>query len=994
MSLEQQTAELARRIAELGEGERARVYGMTWWSEQMLDWAMAHPDFKSRLFHFVDVFPATRSATDVVEHLQDYFAGVRIPPPLRLGLELSDRLPLGDELVARVSRRNIARMGRQFILGETAEQASRQLHRLWRRGKAFTVDLLGEKVLTSAQADQYAARVNHALKVLAQQSAGWAPDDHLERDDLGPVPRINLSIKASAISPRFAPLTEKCGLEQVKDRLRPIALRAAELGATINVDVEQFEIKELTHRLVRELWSEPELAEQEVGVVVQAYLKDSRRDLEELIAWSSGRRRPVTVRLVKGAYWDTETVIAAAQGWPCPVFEHKAETDLSYEWCTRLLHRHHGRVKAAFASHNLRSLAYAVAAARDAGIPDNGYELQMLYGMAEPVQSAITKLGLRLRIYSPVGALIPGMAYLVRRLLENTSNESFIRHRFAEGRALDELLAPPAASKLAPPEAALPAPDPEVRPPTDPAAPSDYLPEPPAEWRRAAVRRRFGAVLAGRSGESIMVPAFIGGREVTTKEAIVSQDPADFRSEVARSACCGRAEADRAMEEALQAAAGWSRTPVESRAAVLFRAAAWMRQRRTNLAVLEVFETSKPWDQADADVCEAIDFCEYYARRMIKLGAGGGVQSAPGENNRLVYDAQGVGLVIAPWNFPLAIPMGMVSAALVAGNSVILKPAEQSPAVAWQIVLAFRAAGLPGGVLNFLPGYGEVVGAHLVEHPGADFIVFTGSKAVGLQIVCSAAKVLPGQRRIKRVVAEMGGKNAIIVDADADLDQAVPGVINSAFSYAGQKCSAASRLIVLDPLHDRMVERLVGAADEVLVGHPRQMAVSVGALIDQEAAERVRSYVELGRREATLAYHRAGVPAGGHFVGPAIFTGVAPDSPLLTDEIFGPVLAVCRAGSMDEAIEMANGTPYALTAGIYSRTRANVRRAAADLRAGNVYVNRPITGAVVGRQPFGGYGLSGVGSKAGGPDYLMQFLNPRTITENTLRQGFASSEGS
>jgi RHH-type proline utilization regulon transcriptional repressor/proline dehydrogenase/delta 1-pyrroline-5-carboxylate dehydrogenase len=490
----------------------------------------------------------------------------------------------------------------------------------------------------------------------------------------------------------------------------------------------------------------------------------------------------------------------------------------------------------------------------------------------------------------------------------------------------------------------------------------------------------------------VKVPGFIGGHEISTSDEIVSVDPADPRTEVARSASCGTREADDALESASKAARTWGGTPVRERAAVLFRAALWMRRRRAELASLEVFEASKPWKEADADVCEAIDFCEYYGRRMLRLGAGGEVESPPGEANVLRYDAMGIAVVISPWNFPLAIPTGMTSAALVAGNSVILKPAEQTPLVAWQIVRAFRESGLPDGVLSFLPGIGEQVGAYLVDHPAVNLIAFTGSKAVGLHIIKSASTVKEGERHVTRVIAEMGGKNAIVVDSDADLDQAIPGVSYSAFGYAGQKCSAASRLVVHSGIYEQMVERLAGAAAELVIGHPRSMPVTVGALIDEEAQRRVRSYVERGASEGTLVCNRTDVPDQGFFVGPAIVTDLERSSPLVTDEIFGPVLSVLKAGSFAEALEIANDTPYALTGGVYSRTRSHIRQAAAELRAGNVYINRPTTGAVVGRQPFGGYGLSGVGSKAGGPDYLLQFVNPRTVTENTLRQGFASTQ--
>jgi RHH-type proline utilization regulon transcriptional repressor/proline dehydrogenase/delta 1-pyrroline-5-carboxylate dehydrogenase len=345
-------------------------------------------------------------------------------------------------------------------------------------------------------------------------------------------------------------------------------------------------------------------------------------------------------------------------------------------------------------------------------------------------------------------------------------------------------------------------------------------------------------------------------------------------------------------------------------------------------------------------------------------------------------------VVIAPWNFPLAICTGMVTAALVAGNAVLFKPAEQTPAIASKLVEALVAAGVPRGVLAFLPGDGEVVGAHLVAHPDVAFVAFTGSKEVGLSIVQSAAVAQPGQRHVKRVVAEMGGKNAVVVDADADLDQVVPAVVYSAFGFAGQKCSAASRVVVVDSVHDELLPRLVGAMQGLRVGHPRDPNVVVGPVIDADAHGRIARAVEVARREGVVHAGRDG-PDGGWYATPCIVTDLPAPSALLADEIFGPVLALQRASDFDHAIALANDTPFALTAGVFSRSPTNIARAGRELRAGNVYVNRGTTGAVVGRQPFGGYGLSGVGSKAGGPDYLLQFMEPRVVTENTLRQGFA-----
>ncbi|HEV2360488.1 MAG TPA: bifunctional proline dehydrogenase/L-glutamate gamma-semialdehyde dehydrogenase, partial [Acidimicrobiales bacterium] len=712
------------------------------------------------------------------------------------------------------------------------------------------------------------------------------------------------------------------------------------------------------------------------------------------VAWSAERVEagglPASVRLVKGAYWDTETIVAEAAGWETPVYSVKPQSDLAFERCVRLLHANHGRVRASFGSHNLRSLAYAIASGEAAGVPPNGFEVQLLYGMAEPVHEAIRRMGLRLRVYAPMGELVPGMAYLVRRLLENTSNDSFVRLRFAEGQDLDKLLVAPSPARADDGSELPSAPALAKVPATIAAQPTPYAPEPPAEWWRSEHREAMaGAIGAAERSLGADVPALIGASKVSTERTITSVDPSDPARVVAVSASCGPAEGDRAVEAALRAQEAWSRTPARERAAVLFGAADWMRQRRFDLAALQIFEAGKGWAEADGDVIEAIDFLEYYGREMLRLDAGGPVQSPPGEENRLTYRAKGVGLVIAPWNFPLAIPTGMVASALVTGNAVLFKPAEQTPAIAARLVEALYASGLPEGVLSFLPGLGEEVGAHLVTHPAVSFVTFTGSKAVGLAINEAASRVVPGQREVRRVVAEMGGKNALIVDSDADLDEAVPAALTSAFGFAGQRCSAASRIVVLRDIYDAFAERYVEATRALSIGSPREMGTELGPVIDEDAVKRIRGWQEHADRYGKLLIQREDLPEKGYFVGPTIVGDVQPDSPIANEEIFGPVVALLRANDFGEAIRIANNIDYALTAGVISRSPSHIRAASEELRGGNIYVNRSIIGAVVGRQPFGGHGMSGVGSKAGGPDYLHQFLNPRVVTENTLRQGFA-----
>jgi RHH-type proline utilization regulon transcriptional repressor/proline dehydrogenase/delta 1-pyrroline-5-carboxylate dehydrogenase len=719
--------------------------------------------------------------------------------------------------------------------------------------------------------------------------------------------------------------------------------------------------------------------------VVQAYRVDASDDLGDLIEWSADTLvRPLQVRLVKGAYWDVETIKARSQGWKSPVWPNKDATDAAYERCASMLVANAGDVRPAFASHNARSIAWALCAARKEGLADDAVEVQVLHGMAEALHGAVRDLGVRTRVYVPVGDLVPGMAYLVRRLLENTSNESFVRHRFTEGWQEDALVAPPQPGPV------LVDRHHERRPPTDPSEPGRFVNEPVAELRRDDVRTRLVDAIARVERDlDFEVPLLIDGARLTTREQIVSVDPGRNDVTVCRSAAATVDQVDAAIATAVAAAPAWRAKGWEDRAAVLFRAADIMRGRRDELVALCTLEAGKPVAEADADVCEAIDFCEYYGRRALLLGEGGRVLAPTGERNTYVYQPRGVGVVIAPWNFPLAIPTGMVTAALVTGNPVVFKPAEQTPGIASRLVEILLDAGLPPGTLAFLPGIGEEIGPRLVEHPDTAFVTFTGSKAVGLEIIERAAPVASRQRQVRRVVAEMGGKNAIVVDGDADLDDAVPAIVQSAFGYAGQKCSAASRVIAVGEIYDALATRLAGAIELVPIGDARDPATVVGPLIDADAHERVLAYQELAPSEGRVLVQRSDVPDSGWFAGPTLVELADTGSRIATEEIFGPVLALFRARTFDSALAMANDTAYALTAGCLSRSPARLARAAVELRAGNVYLNRAITGAVVGRQPFGGFGLSGVGSKAGGPDYLHQFVEPRSISENTLRQGFA-----
>jgi RHH-type proline utilization regulon transcriptional repressor/proline dehydrogenase/delta 1-pyrroline-5-carboxylate dehydrogenase len=510
--------------------------------------------------------------------------------------------------------------------------------------------------------------------------------------------------------------------------------------------------------------------------------------------------------------------------------------------------------------------------------------------------------------------------------------------------------------------------------------------EPVLELRRASERAKLVAAI-GELELPLRVPVWIGG-ERRFGDEIVSTDPGDPRRVVALAACATADEADDAVARARAAFGSWAATPAQERAAALLCAAAWMRERRESLAALALRECAKPWAEADADVCEAIDFLEFYARGALELADGPPLLQVPGERNELRYAPRGVCAVIAPWNFPLAIPMGMTAAALASGNTVVLKPAEQAPGCGLRVVEALRAGGVPAGAIALLPGEGDA-GAALARHRDVATIAFTGSGPVGLELLRTAAAVAPGARQLKRVVAEMGGKNCVVVDADADLDEAVPAIVASAFGYAGQKCSAASRVLVHEAVHDVLVERLAGAVAALQVGPADDFASDVPPLIEQAAQERVRAYAEQAAAEGTIVSGPGGreLPAGGWYRAPLLVCDLPPDSTILRDEIFGPLLSIEAVRDVDEASDRIDALPVALTGALFARNPRTVARVVARSPVGNLYVNRSTTGAMVGRQPFGGNRLSGTGTKAGGGDYLLHFVEPRVVTENTLRHG-------
>jgi RHH-type transcriptional regulator, proline utilization regulon repressor / proline dehydrogenase / delta 1-pyrroline-5-carboxylate dehydrogenase len=976
-SLEPTILRIGEQLAQLSAGLSPSMFDSRWWSQAAINLAMKDVSFKTRLFQFIDVLPVVHDDERVVSLAEEYFgqeSGELFG--LQWGLKALASTHIGARLTGKSTRKHIEQMAKTFIAGATIEEAVPTLSQLWNDGRAWSVDLLGEATISEQEADRYRDQCLAALTALGQATKTWSSDALLERDHLGPIPRVQLSLKVSALSSRLDPIDPAGSYESVAARLRPLVDLAQSIPAGLIFDMEQAETKRLILHMFKRLFAEQAYrGYSHAGLALQAYHRETEQDIQDLIPWVRQRGVPVTIRLVKGAYWDADTVRYRQAGWPIPLFEQKAETDLNYERLIPVLFHHADLIRPAFGTHNLRTLATVEAHAESLGLPPEAREYQMIFGMAEPFQQAMVKFGRRVRLYTPVGQLLPGMAYLVRRLLENTSNESFLKKEYVESQPLTKLLAPPTVSPH----------DSHIKTTT---AGQNFANEPHSDFSQAHVRRAMQLAIStvrsqlaqrweGRSSSVTLTGPWFESHNPCRPDEIVAQ---------VRSASV--TDLNDIIKQAHKEWVSWRRTAPDVRSEILRKAASELSRRRFELAAWEIVEVGKPWREADADVAEAIDFLRYYADEMDRKGQPVRLGTSPGELNQRMYGPRGLTAVLAPWNFPLAIPTGMVSAALVSGNPVLFKPSERSPHLGVLLTDILLTAGVPTGCLTCLPG-GPEIGQALVAHPEVVTIAFTGSKTVGLHILNETSRVSPGQRMVKRVIAEMGGKNAIIVDETADLDEAITGVITSFSGYAGQKCSACSRVIVHRAVYDSFVMRLQEAVLSLEIGDPVDPGTRVGPVIDARAQAGIRRYISIGLEEGRLLA-QCPVAEEGYFVGPTVFVEIRPHHRLAQEEIFGPVLAVIKADSFAEAIDLANGTDYALTGGVYTRSPVNLAIARERFDVGNLYLNRPITGALVARQPFGGHRFSGVGAKAGGEDYLSQFMIARVTSENTLRRGFES----
>jgi RHH-type proline utilization regulon transcriptional repressor/proline dehydrogenase/delta 1-pyrroline-5-carboxylate dehydrogenase len=981
--LEVSVRQMGERIFKSLEDDNGSIFNKDWWYGRIMDWSMKNEHFKVQMFRFVDVLPYLQSSSEVAKHLKEYFAesGEDLPSVFNFGLGLGSLAP---GILAGAVKKNVTQMAKMFITGENPQDALPALKKARKNKIAFTADLLGEVSLSEKEAGDYLTRYLELIDWLSSDAKSWESIAQIDEDELGPIPKVNVSVKVTALYSQINEAAWEPSLVAVCERLRVIFRKAMTHNVFINLDMEQYAHKDFLLQVFENLMLEQEFRSyRHFGMVIQAYLRDSAQDVERLLQLAKRRGTPFTVRLVKGAYWDYEVVNARQKGWSIPVYLNKKESDANFELCSRKMLDAYPAIRLAVGSHNVRSISAALAYAKAKNLDPRAVEVQMLFGMAEPIKRALVRDGYRLREYATIGELIPGMAYLVRRLLENTSNESFLRSKFADNVSSEVLLKSPFEQ--------LHSSDGQAQ-----REPGRFYNEPPLDFAILANREQMLKALGEwKSRSNRPYPVVINDKEIKTSRVLARQNPSVQLERLGEVYAAGIPEAQLAVQTAKQSFAAWNQTPFGQRARLLDQLAERMQQEKFRLISLQCLEVGKSWPEADGDVAEAIDFCRYYALEMRRLGAPRRMGHAPGEISEYIYQGRGVVAVIAPWNFPLAILTGMVGAALVTGNTVVMKPAEQSSLIAGELMRMVREVGFPKGVLSFLPGVGEEIGEYLVTHKDVAMIAFTGSKNVGLGILQKAAVVHDGQTHLKRCITELGGKNAIIIDSDADLDEAVQGVMHSAFGFQGQKCSACSRAIVLDSIYERFLERLIEATRSLTMGVAADPRTVIGPVVDSESRSRILSIIEsaVQTRSGRLVF-QAQVPEGlnGYYVPPTIFADVEPDSQIAQSEIFGPVLAVIKAKDIQQALQIANATEYALTGGLFSRSPATIEMVKRDFAVGNLYINRGSTGAMVERHPFGGFKLSGIGSKTGGPDYLTQFMEPRVVTENTMRRGFIPSE--
>ena len=842
---------------------------------------------------------------------------------------------LGAKTVVAATLRAVQLLGRQFVLGQTIEEGMKEAASARKKldQLRFSFDMLGEGARTDADALRYLASYENAIAAIARTADPKRSPAHND----------GISIKLSALHPRFEAVQHGRVMEELVPRVWTLCRAAAAANLNLTIDAEEVDRLELSldvFEALAQLVAEHCPQWSGLGLAMQAYQSRAVELIEHVAALARQYKIRFMCRLVKGAYWDAEIKRAQEQGLTTyPVFTHKHHTDVSYLACARALLDAPDAIFPQFATHNAGTISAILQMASRHGVP---FELQRLHGMGEGIYREVLKNPLvACRVYAPVGAHRDLLAYLVRRLLENGANSSFVHQLADESVGMDELLISPLRLE---PQPSLP-------------LPADL----------------YGAKRANSLGLDLAVAAM---REPLL--AALGNTPVPAVPEAST------AETEAACAKAVAAFAGWNHTPVTERAATLRRAADALQQQLPRFCALLVKEAHKTWGDAVSEVREAVDFLRFYANDAERVMAPTTLPGPTGESNVLLLEGRGAWVCISPWNFPLAIFTGQVAAALATGNTVLAKPAEQTPAVALEAVKLLHAAGVPANALQLLHGPGETVGASLVAQAGIAGVVFTGSTQVA-KIIQRALAAKDGA--IVPLIAETGGINAMLVDSTALPEQVADAVVQSAFRSAGQRCSALRLLCLHEGIADHVIEMIQGAAKELVTGNPAELATDLGPVIDAEAFEGIGRHLRRLHAEATpLLPAAAPATTLPNLIPPQMFEVKAIAE--VKAEIFGPVLQVVRwGGDPMDVIRQINALGYGLTLGIQTRIDSRAQALATAARVGNVYVNRNMIGAVVGVQPFGGEGLSGTGPKAGGPNYLQRFCAEQTLTINTTAAG-------
>ena len=879
----------------------------------------------------------------------------------------------GEPIVRQAMRHAMRIMGKQFVLGRTIAEALDVSSPFKAQGYRFSYDMLGEAARTMKDANRYWQSYSDAIHALADSEKSGT------RRPIHELPSI--SVKLSALHPRYEARTEARVMDELYPQIRKLCVQARDGGIALTIDAEEVDRLELSLRVFGKLAHDPALKDWNgLGLAVQAYSRRAMPALEWLAELAENTSRRFPVRLVKGAYWDTEIKLAQIAGFEnFPLFTRKVSTDVSYLACARYLLRRRDVFYPQFATHN----AHTVAAVSVMAGNDREFEFQRLHGMGQALYDAVTAqegIAQPCRIYAPVGSHEDLLAYLVRRLLENGANTSFVNRLADDEAPVEEIVEDPVAVVRRLDEL----PHPRIAPPADlfkPRRNSAGLPL----WddaTRTPLLAEIGMALKTPVKATALVPGNAAGeavREITS--------PHDRSVVVGQVSEASDAQVEAAIAQAASSQEAWDALGGGNRANCLERAADLYEANAARLYALLIREAGKTLDNAQADLREAVDFLRYYASEA-RAGFDAPVEmpGPTGETNQMFLRGRGVFACIAPWNFPLAIFTGQMSAALAAGNSVLAKPAEQTPLIAFEAVKLMHLAGVPHEVLSLLPGDGARIGGQVLQHAGLGGVAFTGSTQtahiINRSLAARNGAILP-------LIAETGGMNAMIVDSSALPEQAVRDLILSAFDSAGQRCSAARVLFVQEEAAKRTIDMLCGAASELKIGDPLDYATDVGPAIDEEARERLEAHKARMAREAKTLVDLP-MPAeckAGTFVTPAIYelASLAP----LHEEVFGPCLHVVKykADKLDQVCQALNDTGYGLTLGVHSRVEDTIEQIQRQVRVGNMYVNRNQIGAVVGSQPFGGEGLSGTGPKAGGPHYLAQFATERVVSIDTTASG-------